>query len=109
MNGKGATWPPAAKGTPSGSGRDRRAAEDRVAVVEDRGLTLRDTAGRGIQPDQEFASGGAGHGGVDFAMRPQLHQAVAGPLGWRASCPHRALGHEVKHVEVLDRADGYRT
>jgi hypothetical protein len=84
------------------------AAEDGVTVVEDCGLARGDAPRRGGQPDQEPASLGAGDGGMDITVRAQLDQAVTWPLGWAASGPHRALGHDVEYVEGFERADGYR-
>jgi len=54
----------------SGSGSDRGAAEDGVAVVEDRGLTAGDATGRCAQPDPERLTVEMRGGRVNLAVRP---------------------------------------
>src|SRR5690242_15839964 len=92
----------------SGGSGDRAAAQDGIAVVEDRRLAPRDAAGGRPQPDPEQVTVEAHGGRMDLAVRAQLNQAVAFPAGRLASGPHRALRGDVGHIEGLARADGDR-
>src|SRR5262249_2829120 len=92
----------------SGGCGDRAAAQDGVAVVQDRRLAPRHAAGGRPQPDPEQVAVEAHGGRMNLAMRAQLDHAVAPAAGRLAAGPPRALCDDVGHIERLARADGDR-
>jgi GntR family transcriptional regulator len=57
-------------------GGDSRAAEHRVAAVENRGLAGGDTTGLGAQGDLQFVAGQHGNAVIDLAVRAELDRAL---------------------------------
>ena len=87
-------------------GTDRCAAEYRVAVIEDRRLAWRDTAGWLAQCDPDCVAILVADGPMHLAVGTQLDKAVEWSSRSQAARPDRARRLDRNNPERLRRADG---